>query len=280
VKLEIVSLLILATNAAMSQSLRINELMYAPAGGGPEWIEFYNGSTDSVNLKDWKIRNKNGNLYLIASEDFYVPPDSFLVLTKSATIFSFHPSIPSRVLIVPALPSTFLVNTGDTISVHDQTGAVVDSVFYVPSWGGAGGKSLERVSVSLSPFMGTNWGTSRDPSGSTPGRINSIAARELDLEMTSFSAMSVIGEAKVGFTISLKNSGTQPASAYDLQVFIDYNFDHVPQRSELAASRHVDSALNPGDSTRIILEAAFAEAQTQLDVDESQTLVSTSIRCR
>jgi Lamin Tail Domain len=261
-KLEIVSLIVLAANAAMSQSLRINELMYAPAGGEPEWIEFHNSSTDSVNLKEWKIRNKNGNLYLIASDDFYVPSDSFVVLTKSATIFSFHSSIPSRVLIDPALPATFLVNTGDTISVHDQTGAVVDSVFYLPSWGGSGGKSLERISVSLSPFLDTNWGTSQDPSGSTPGRINSIAAREYDLEMTSFSAASLIGEAKASFTINLKNSGTQRVSAYDLQVFIDYDLDHVPQQSELAASRHVDSGLNPGDSTRVILEAAFTETQT------------------
>ncbi len=259
-KLEIVSLLILAANAAMSQSLITNELMYAPAGGGPEWIEFYNSSTDSVNLKDWKIRNKNGNLYLIASEDFYVPPDSFLVLTKSAAIFSFHPSITSRVLIAPALPSTFLVNTGDTISLHDQTGAVVDSVFYVPSWGGSGGKSLERISVDISPFLSTNWGTSQDPSGSTPGNKNSIAARQYDLEMMSFTAIVITGEAKVNFEIGLKNRGTQPASAYDVRVFIDYNLDHVPQQSELAASAHATSVLNPGDSARIVLQSATADS--------------------
>ncbi len=250
-----------AAGSAFSQTLKFNELMYAPANGEPEWIEFYNVSNDSVNIKDWKIRNKNAKLYLLTSSDFYVSANSYLVVTKSNTIFTFHPSIPSRLLVCPALPTSFMVNTGDTISIHDSTGAFVDSVFYQPSWGGSSGKSLERISLDVSPFLNTNWGTSVDTAGSTPGKTNSIAAKRYDLKITSFNASVILAESKAVFKIGVKNLGTQPASGFLINVFLDYDGDHQPQSGELAASSASTAVLNSGDSTQFVLETSTANAQ-------------------
>lgn len=248
-------LMVISAGSIFSQTLRINELMYAPTGGEPEWIELYNSSNDSVNVRNWKVRNKNRKFYTLTNTDFYVLPNSYLVVTKSDTIFTFHPTIPSRVLICPALPSAFMVNTGDTISLHDSTGALIDSVFYAPSWGGSGGKSLERISHDISPFLYTNWGTSLDAEGSTPGRKNSIAANQYDLKITSFSASLNSSQLTATFKVMVKNSGTQATSAFEVNVFVDYNDDHAQQSDELAASSSDIPGLMPRDSTEITLQA-------------------------
>ncbi|MCK7525866.1 MAG: hypothetical protein MZV64_53795 [Ignavibacteriales bacterium] len=46
--------------------------------------------------------------------------------------------------------------------------------FIDPSWGGKKGYSLERISLTEQTNDSTNWVTSLDESGSTPGIENSI----------------------------------------------------------------------------------------------------------
>ena len=246
-------LLLAFVASGLSQTVKINELMYAPKNGEPEWVELYNNTLDSINIRNWKIRNKNAKWYTITGANFYIFPDSYLVITKSDTIFSFHQEIPSPVLICPALPSTFMVNTGDTISIHDSTDAVVDSVFYEPSWGGSDGKSLERISTDVSPFLSANWGTSLDPTGSTPGKKNSIAARQYDLKITYFSAVLSSSDSTLNFRINVKNSGSRSISSFEAEVFLDYNGDFLPQPGELVGTSDKIQGLNAGDSIQIVL---------------------------
>ncbi len=266
---------LLTCSAASYSQVNINELMYAPSEGAPEWIELYNKSADSINVKNWKVRNKNARYYTLTDSDFYIPAEGYLVITKSDTIFTFHPSIPCRVIVCPSLPAAFMVNTGDTISLSDSNGAVIDSMFYQPSWGGSGGKSLERISADESSFLGTNWGTCRDSTGCTPGRKNSIAARQNDLKITSFSGSFAASEQICRFKVSIKNSGRQSASGYSIAVFIDNNADHVAQTDELAASLSHPPTIAPGDSSQLTLTAAMSGphradilAEVKFDQDE------------
>ncbi len=251
-KIVLILTLVTTTNG-FPQTVKINELMYAPKNGEPEWMELYNASPTSVNIKSWKIRNKNARWYTLTATDFYILPDSFLVLTKSDTIFSFHHIDPLCVLICPTLPTSFLVNTGDTISIDDSTGTLIDSVFYEPSWGGADGKSLERISTDISPFLSTSWGTSIDSSGSTPGRINSIAAKDYDLKIAAFSALLSLVDSVATFRIVVKNCGVRSTSPFGVKVFLDYDGDLVPQPDELAAEVDNIPGLEAGDSTQIVL---------------------------
>ncbi len=277
-KWKVAFLVVMLTNLAISQDLKINELMYAPSGGEPEWIELYNASSDSLNLKNWKIANHNGKLYTLSTSDFYVLSNSYIVITKSETIFAFHPTISSRVLVCSGLPAAFLVNGGDTISVRDSAGALVDSMFYQPSWGGSGGKSIERISVDASSCISTNWGTSQDTSGSSPGRRNSIAARQNDLMISSFTANLLLSKSLCEFNLTIKNSGVQTVHDYVIMVFLDYNSDHAPQSDELVASVNNTPILGAGDSAQFTFEVALAGsrrlsalAQVAFDNDEDTT---------
>ncbi|CUS95710.1 Lamin Tail Domain, partial [Candidatus Kryptonium thompsonii] len=68
--IKVVLLLFLATNL-LSQGVIINEIMNAPQGGEPEWIEILNFSSESVNLKNWKISNRNTSTkYTITNSDY------------------------------------------------------------------------------------------------------------------------------------------------------------------------------------------------------------------
>lgn len=258
--------------------VKINEILYAPSGGAPEWVEMFNPSSDSMNVRNWSIKNKNDKPYTLTESDFYILPKDFLVITKSDTIFRFHPAIPSRVLICPSLPVAFMANSGDTISVSDSSGIMVDSVFYKPAWGGSGGKSLERISVGDSPFTSTNWGTCRDSSGSTPGEKNSIAAKQHDLGIKLFSAAISAEESECRFKLTVGNSGKNNAVDYAVRVFVDYNADHVPQAGELAASLINPPELSPGDSAELVLVSVLtahrrvdACAEAKYDSDEDMT---------
>ncbi|MCK7521864.1 MAG: lamin tail domain-containing protein [Ignavibacteriales bacterium] len=41
----------------------INEIMYAPSTGEPEWVELYNRTTSPINLKKWKFSDACINNY-------------------------------------------------------------------------------------------------------------------------------------------------------------------------------------------------------------------------
>ncbi len=224
----------------------VNELMYAPSGGQPEWVELYNSGPDSVNIKEWTIHNKNGVRYALRLSDRYISPHSYLVLTNSNEFANFHPEAAGSYIVVD-WSQYFLVNTGDTVAVHDEYGKLVDSVYYASSWGGSGGKSLERKSASAPSRVQSNWGTSVDPAGSTPGRINSISMRRIDLAISHFSASYSPAESKLEFEVLVKNTGKEPVTSFSLNIFIDYDGDSSAQPHELAATT-TGNTLEPEDS--------------------------------
>ena len=155
--------------------------MYTPAGGEPEWIELYNNTNTSINLKDWSVTDvyttpATGKI----NDDLVMLPGSYLVLTKNNSILDYHRLIPSPVYEI-SLPN--LNNDVDGVVLKDNRGAVIDSVLYNSDWGGTNGYSLERREVNAASNLPTNWASSTDIEQSTPGRINSITPKQFDLSL-------------------------------------------------------------------------------------------------
>ncbi len=154
------------------KSTLINEFMFDPFTGEPEWIELYNNTEGTINLKNWKISDVllRPTLTTIVNSDFTFPPRSFLILaTDTTAIKNFYSSIPSQILRV-SIPA--LNNDKDGVVLYDHRGAVMDSVFYLSSWG-IKGNSLERISLTESSTKQSNWAASFADSGGTPGQENS-----------------------------------------------------------------------------------------------------------
>ena len=104
-----------------------------------EWIEFYNTSDTVIDLSNFKIETHGGSKKIAAGS--VIAPEDFAVICDDSSVSRLH--YPVKNLIIQSTPS--LSNSGDWIVLYDNLGNLLDSMSYVPSYGGANGKSLERV---------------------------------------------------------------------------------------------------------------------------------------
>jgi hypothetical protein len=199
--LLVAAVLFFAALPAHAQSVVINEIMYAPSSPEPEWIELFNAdSTNSVDLTKWSVESgTSARLPAVA-----IQPLGYLVLTKDSLALRSKRA-GSYPLVQLALPN--LRNSGDTIYLRDSIGRTIDSVPYLSNWGGSGGKSLERIDPQGASNDRSNWVTSKDSSGATIGRANSVRLLDYDLELTG------VRPSDSTITIALRNDGKEAASA-------------------------------------------------------------------
>lgn len=147
----------------------VNEIDYAPVDNALEFIELLNVSTISLNLCAYAFSDSRNQIVSICEGQQLIPAGGYAVLARDAealrTLFSDAPIFE---------PSTWpaLNNSGDTVRLYDETGALIEEVAYAPSWGGQGG-SLERIDPAGPSSNASNWATSTDAERSTPGRQNS-----------------------------------------------------------------------------------------------------------
>ena len=198
----------------------INEIMYAPLAGEPEWIELFNRTNDSLSLMNWTITD----IYTTPTtvkiiSNISIMPKSYLVISKDSTVFIQHPFIPSPVLKLN-IPS--LNNEGDGVILKDYTGMVIDSVKYDPQWGGNSGYSLERKSPDMSSLLKDNWGSSQDFERSTPGRINSLKEKLYDLSVGDilFNPKYPVAGNDVSVSALIKNSGASSANNFTVEFYL------------------------------------------------------------
>jgi hypothetical protein len=211
----------------------INEIMYAPSSGEPEWIEIFNRTDTQINLNKWTFSD-NSSTITITNKDKIIENKSFIVLSRDSSILNFY-SIPVEIVVLN-LPT--LNNSGDDAVIKDSLGIVIDSLHYLPEWGGnSGGKSLERISAEINSNILSNWGTSESSTKATPGVINSLTPKDFDIKITSFNSekdYSLI-EEKINFTVRVKNSGIKTSDNFTIKIYNDTDADSIPQASELIA---------------------------------------------
>ncbi len=245
----------LIASGAFSQGVVINEIMNAPQGGEPEWIEILNFSPEPVNLKNWKISNRNTSTkYTITTLDYILQPDSYAVITKSDAIFYFHSNIPSKVFIVPQMPTYLFRNDSDAVVIFDSTGFVIDSVYYKKSWV-VSGYSIERIYPNGNSNLKSTWGISTDPEKSTPGRKNSIMARFNDVKIKTFTTdpLQIFQYQTFKIKTTIYNLGINPAESLKIEFLIDVNKDSIFQNDEKFAELLLTQKLESTDSTQVEL---------------------------
>ena len=221
-------------------SIVINEIMYAPKAPEQEWLEFYNTSGSNIDLSNFKIETHGGSTKIKSGAS--IDPQDFAVICKDSSVSKSH--YPVKNLIVQSIPS--LNNSGDWIAIYDSLGNLIDSVNYVPSYGGSDGRSLERVDY-LAGSDSTNWHESVDSTGATPGMMNSVALLPYDvslkrLECTNSLAMN----QEASIVLVVQNAGRN--SVTDIGVSIEI-LNAVDGTSVLSKDQTLSSILPPGDST-------------------------------
>jgi hypothetical protein len=229
----------------------VNEIMYYPIGDEPEWVELLNTSSDTINLKGWRISDSNiSTRSLVTPIDVLVAPYSYILIAKDIAFTSYHSGIPFVATNFSALNNS----TPDAVVIYDSWMNTIDSVLYAHFWGGQNGKSLERIDAEIQSNVSTNWGTSQDSLGCTPGRNNSIARYNFDLRISNLTQVSALvdGKAIPVVHVSVQNIGRQFADSIIVSFYNDRNRNSVPELSECISTLLAAQSLVPGDSILLI----------------------------
>lgn len=162
---------------AAENDIVINEIFAdpTPVVGLPEWeyVELFNTSSFTIDLKDWIfcIGNTNKTFPAIQME-----PQGYLILCHSDAERDFEDYGPTC-----GFPSFTIANAGATLRLFSSDETLMSEVSFNDNWyhdaeKKNGGWSLEQIDP-FNPCAGTvNWSASTDVSGGTPGRLNSINA--------------------------------------------------------------------------------------------------------
>jgi hypothetical protein len=217
-------------------ALVVNELMYAPdpIGDEPEWVELFNpSSTDTVNLKNWRVSDLGiSTKTIVTTNDLFIPPGGFAIVAKDANFSLVHPNVVAPVLVANFSPLNN--TTPDALVLYDFKLATIDSAYYEPAWGGGGGKSLERIDDDIPATGSPNWGTSEDSLGRTPGRANSIVKLPHDLALDSLTWENIVFASGVAPRLHawVTNHGKDSVSSFSVAFFADTNRNHSVDSSE------------------------------------------------
>lgn len=150
--------------------IAITEVMFDPPDGSAgEYVELYNATGDRI----FDLRTLTLDGVALASEPTALLPGQYAVVARDpAAVAAVFPGVAAI-----RLPGLSLSNSGDTVTLARADGAVIDEVTYDPDWhreelDDATGISLERRDPAGPPNAASNWSSSLDPLGGTPGRAN------------------------------------------------------------------------------------------------------------
>ena len=208
----------------------INEVMYYPEIGKPEWLELYSTDSGAVDLGAWSValEEDTSRAVSLGTARLPIPRRGYAVVSRDS---AFLQTVPGKGVFVPELPA--LRNTGSEIFLFDLVGNLIDAAQYRPEWGRKRGFSLERVWYERSGMDSSNWRLS-EVKGGTPGRRNSVSPLTVDLSVADFwlePNPSPAGQ-EVTARMVLVNAGRTEISEISWAVFEDLDSDSTWDASE------------------------------------------------
>ena len=175
----------------------INEIMYAPAAGEPEWIELFNRGAAPVDVCNWSIEDSSKKKVRFSPLSILIAPGEYLVIAQDRELFQQRYRQFSCRVIEPegSWPSFNNFASGasiyvDVVCVRDSLGCITDYVAYEEDWSTRKSSSIERVSTSVSGREKANWSSSVAEDASTPCEKNSVSeaagkSRAFEIGMSS-----------------------------------------------------------------------------------------------
>ena len=187
----------------------LNEFIPQPISGLPEFVEIVNMSSDTVDLKNWRITDSNEGLnYGLGFVS--IAMDEYVVIAADSTLVD---SVPNGVpYLTPDGGFPTLNNSGDEIRIFDPFNTLIDSLFYSSTWGIDQGISLEKYYTNDSSHIQGNWAPSISLSGFTIGAPNAVTPAIINgtlLSKNIYYSPSIPSETdEVTMYVPILNSGT------------------------------------------------------------------------
>lgn len=163
----------------------INEILFDPNTGGYDFVELYNRSNKTINLKDLRIGSMDTltgilkDTKTITEEGYLLFPATYLVISENGAAIKqqYGTPNPKGFLDIADLPS---MNTDDdVVTLSDASFTVIDNFKYTakmhfPLLVTTKGVSLERIDFNRSTDDKTNWNSASEGVGfATPAYRNS-----------------------------------------------------------------------------------------------------------
>lgn len=207
-----------------------------------EYVELFNRSEHPVQLNNWTFHDDRSEVKL---KSHILMPQEYLVLTTASKAYQFINSMG-----VSSFPA--LTNSGESLMLKDSTGTMIDSVNYSDAWyrdseKADGGWSLELIDPDNVCAEGENWIGSEDPSGGTPGKLNSVDAEKPDLTAPKIVSVFASASDSVIVAFNEKMNGETPLSnSFSFEPHV--GIDHIvfTDESKRACCLKLSSALEAG----------------------------------
>ncbi len=246
-----------ATRAGSERDVVINELMW----DATEYVELLNTTDEAMSLSGWVLtRQKPGGeekIIITFDEEVIIPATGFLLMERNEDATTVAADVITS--------SLTLVNSGELVTLKDETGAVIDQANQLGSWfageNTSEGVAMERADASASGVLTTSWHTSIGAVGDrngTPGAANSMPAvnqpptGEISAAETGFTGAAIIFVAKNvqdpdGDTVTLAWSFGDGGSATGTEVTHTYTV-----ADSFAVSLSMSDGVNETEATHTI----------------------------
>ena len=166
--------------AAEAGDVVINEILFFPEVGGVDFIELYNRSDKTINLRGWFINNRQADgsdRNETITEDFLIFPGEYVVITEEPQdiLDRYTVNFPER-LLANDLPT---MSDEGQLTISNADFLVIDSFAYSadlhsPLLSDERGVSLERVDTEAPTNSSGNWHSAAGTVGfATPTEENS-----------------------------------------------------------------------------------------------------------
>lgn len=171
-----------------------------PVVGLPEaeFVELYNRTAAAVNLDGWVLTNSTTDRVLTS---YILPAGGYVVLCNSTEASNFTQAL-------GIVSFSALTNGGDSLTLKDPNGAVIDVLDYSIDWFATatkadGGWSLEQINPDYPCGNSAgNWAESEAPAGGTPGLVNSVLNTTPDDQAPSIVEVSALNASTIAITFS------------------------------------------------------------------------------
>lgn len=225
----------------------INEIFPDPTPpvGLPEfeYIELHNRTAFPIDLGNWTLTVGSNTRTLPAG--LIIQPDSFLVLADPGGQGVFPSSIAIHYL--SSWPA--ITNSGATLVLRDAGAQLMDEVtftlsYYQDASKNGGGYSIERKTPGEFCGQDKNWSVSLDPSGGTPGRVNSVYASNV----TDLLMEDAVAEGPTQILVTF-NKDLDVSSIHATDFVIDNGIGNPLNATVIAPGQVrmvLDSVLNAG----------------------------------
>ncbi|MDZ7771400.1 MAG: lamin tail domain-containing protein [Balneolaceae bacterium] len=157
-------------STADAGELLITEFAYDPPPGWSEYVEIYNPGDKSFSADELYLEDAGGAPVPLSPAPLVIPPGSRWLLLPESSLADSLDGV-SVLVMGSAFPA--LNNGGDRLVLRNEHGVAVDSLAYLPSWGGQE-RSLERRSLAHPAWERPNWADSPPPFPGSPGTDNRI----------------------------------------------------------------------------------------------------------